>query len=75
MSKNVIDQTLLTLKAAKAWHEKAMREARNIPQGTHIPDEQAEVQDDGSLLIFCDLPDRRVSMSVPPGEWAWVPEN
>jgi hypothetical protein len=75
MSKNVIDQTLLTLKAAKAWHEKAMREARNIPQGTHIPDEQAEVQADGSLLIFCDVPGYRISMTVAPSDWSWISSN
>jgi len=73
---DVLDKTLLTPGAVKSWQELALREAQDSGYGPEqIPDEQAEVQNDGSLLIFCDLPDRRVSMQVPPGEWAWVPES
>ena len=71
-----LDKVLLAPAAVKRWLELCGMEARKggiAPQD--VPDEQAEPQTDGSLLIFCDLPDCRVSMRVPPDEWSWIPQN
>lgn len=74
MAKDVIDQVLLAPNVVKKWHELAAKESKKIPKGiTDIPDEQAEVQEDGSLLLFCDVPGhRRISIDVAASDWSWA---
>jgi hypothetical protein len=40
-----------------------------------IPDEQAYVDDQGDLVIYIDLPQGRISLSLPPGLWYWKDRN
>lgn len=37
-----------------------------------LPDEQAQAQADGSLVIWVDTPHGAVSMRVEAGQWAWA---
>lgn len=37
-----------------------------------IPDEQAEQQPDGSLMIYVEAGGRRLGMGVPRGHWRWM---
>lgn len=38
----------------------------------HIPDELAEQQPDGSLMIYVEVAGRRLGMGVPRGHWRWM---
>lgn len=42
-----------------------------------IPDEQTTIKDDGSLIIYLDLPygKGRVEFIIPPVAWAWKHRN
>lgn len=42
-----------------------------------MPDEEARLGEDGTLIIYLDLPREqgRVEVSIPAGEWAWRNRN
>lgn len=74
-----LDAVMLSLDAATAWHEMAGRVAMALQhigkmraKTLSIPDEQARVNDDGTLTIFVNIPDViDVSMDVPVGHWGY----
>lgn len=60
--------------AIAAWQRefapKLLREAVRCQLAEdQIPQETGEVQPDGSLMLYCDLPSGRISMTVPPHQW------
>lgn len=73
--RDTLDRVLLSVEAVHAWERVAadaglaMSDA-GIDAST-IPDERAEQQPDGSLLIYVEAGGKRVEMSVPPGHWRW----
>ncbi len=74
-----LDDILLTIPAAAAWHEMCRKAAPIIgpliASGAHIPDEECEEVEGGALRIFVKMPGGiEISMIVPPGQWAFRPE-
>ncbi|MEK9135175.1 MAG: hypothetical protein AAB451_02650 [Patescibacteria group bacterium] len=78
-----LDQINITPDVWQAWQEKARQAvAELVSKGElvrpeEIPDEQARMEDDGSLTVFVVLPNNEeVSMRVPPDQWEWrFPKN
>lgn len=72
---DVLDNVMLSARAVRQWHALAHQAANNLPSDVSskdIPDEQAEAQADGTLLIFVTLAGKRIAeMRVPRGEWTW----
>jgi hypothetical protein len=67
-----LDRVLLTRGAVAAWSEAARRIAPFLAREPAIPDEQAELADDGWLVVFVAIGARRLlELRIPPGEWAW----
>lgn len=70
-----LDQINIAPAVYEAWQELA-RKVGDLAvhlgiSPAEIPDEQARVEDDGSLTIFVELPRfGEVSLSVPPAHWA-----
>jgi hypothetical protein len=74
---NTLDWVRLDEQAYRDWlalaEQAAHRRARSgrVLDLTAIPDEQARTLPDGSLEIYLELPEERLSLVVPPGRWAW----
>lgn len=76
--RDTLDRVLLTPAAVRAWERHAKAAAALLPpltpeQVAALPDEQAQAQEDGRLLVWVDTPHGPVSMLVEPGDWAWAP--
>lgn len=76
--RDTLDRVLLTPAAVRAWERHAKAAVAVLPpltpeQVAALPDEQAQEQADGCLLIWVDTPYAPVSMLVKPGDWAWAP--
>lgn len=76
--RDTLDRVLLTPDVVRAWEQHARAAMAMMPpltpeQVAALPDEQAQAQPDGSLLICVDTPHGAVSMRVEPGQWAWAP--
>jgi hypothetical protein len=76
MAKEIsLDDVMISVEAGIAWLQFAERIALAISQlaprkVSSIPDEQARLEDDGSLTVFVDVPDLiEISMSIPSGQW------
>lgn len=70
-SKDVLDRVDLTPAAVSAWHQMVQRVVAlplKVVDPREIPDEQAEVMEDGSLRLFVR---GLVSMTIPPEHWRW----
>jgi len=74
--KNVLNKVFITPAVHRAWLQKSQHAVGLLPRGINIasiPDEQAYVQPDGTLLIFVELPTgNRVEMRVSPDNWVWA---
>lgn len=73
-----LDNLLLSPEVVVAWTEvargvvAALALAGQRIDPSQIPDEQARVEDDGSLTIFCEiLGIGELSLKVPAGAWGW----
>lgn len=69
-----LDGILLTVETVKVYREFAQRVAQFLADKgvapKSIPDEQARVEENGSLTVFVAIPNGEISMSVPPEHWA-----
>lgn len=76
-----LDKILLSERAVVEWQKvayaKALKLARMGVDPRTIPDEEAEILQDGSLRIYVELPTGETAdMIVPPQEWALrLPQN
>lgn len=75
MTKEIdLDEVLLSPAAVASWQEISARAAAGL-QGikpSEIPDEQAKINDDGTLTIFVKVPGKiDISMDVPADQWAY----
>ena len=73
---DILEQTNITIDAYERWQELCIQAVHQLKKhnftSTDIPDEQGKILDDGSLLIFVELPvGGKIEMKVPPGKWAW----
>ncbi len=71
-----LEGLLLTQTAYDAWQAFAKRLVHVLQAAGHqidpdtVPDEQARVEDDGTLTIYVAVPNfGEVSLSVPAGQW------
>jgi len=74
----LIDITPRAFAAYQAFVRRLVRALATIDKITpeEIPDEQAKEQEDGSLLVWIDLPQgKRVEFVIPKGDWAWHNRN
>ncbi len=74
MGKDVLDWVLLSPNAVNQWNKLCQEIVRDkeISDPYQIPDEKAEVMDDGRLRIYCELPGYgEVEMFVEKREWGW----
>lgn len=72
---NIIDKIAISPSAVERWIKIADEAVKKIASDTNpaqIPDEQIQEQKDGSLLMFVDLPGKKISMKVYPDEWSWM---
>lgn len=74
--RDTLDRVLLTAEAVRAWEALAPSIAEHLAHAgvspDQIPDEQAEQQPDGSLMIYVEAGGRRLGMRVPAGHWRWM---
>ena len=70
-----LDNVCLSPRAVHKWHNISREAVRHFPRDTTaaaIPDEQCLPQEDGTLLIFVDVPShKRIHMTVPAEEWSY----
>ena len=79
MSKEIsLNEILLSPAAVAAWHEMAKRIALalhrigKLDENIKIPDERAELDDNGELTIFVEIPNiMKLSMKVPADQWSY----
>jgi hypothetical protein len=74
-----LDEVMLSSAAGDAWQVlcnrlvvalEALRLVGRIIDASSVPDEQARIEDDGTLTIHVDIPDlMEVSLTVPVGQW------
>lgn len=74
--RDTLDRVLLSVEVVRAWEAHAASIAAQLTAAgispADIPDEQAEQQADGSLLIYVEVPGQpRIGMRVPAGAWRW----
>lgn len=76
MSKEIdLDTVMVSEDIAMAWFKLAEMEAEKLQArgyaGT-IPDEQAVLNEDGTLTIFVNIPEfKKISIEVPEEHWQW----
>jgi len=75
---DILDRVLLSQNAVSAWLAACDRaatacHAAGLLGGEPPPDETAEVQDDGTLLILGRIAGMELRLTIPVGEWAWAP--
>ena len=70
-----LDDVMISPFALYAWQVRAEIGARAlVVQGVDtksIPDEQGSWLATGELEIFVEVVGTRISMKIPPGQWAW----
>lgn len=68
---------MLSPSIAERWSQQARAQAstlrsHGVAHASHIPDEMARVEADGSLTLYVPLPDgTEISMRVAASDWAW----
>lgn len=79
MAEDVLDKVSITPGVWQRWNNFChdLTKAAALKTGwrptSPIPDEQAEVQEDGSLLLWVQPPGlARIEMRIAPGEWTWM---
>lgn len=75
--RDLLSRVLLSREAQQMWEAyaagvaaPALLKAGVSPD--QIPDELAEQQPDGSLMIYVEAAGRRLGMGVPRGHWRWM---
>ena len=68
-----LDDVLISPRAHASWHAAAAVGAQALPavHPSLIPDEQGIWLPTGELEIFVEIAGHRISMKIPPSEWAW----
>ncbi len=74
---DILHRVLLSQRTVERWQTLSGETVRQMPADPgDIPDEQAELQEDGTLLLFVDVPKYgRIALTVPVGEWDWLPRQ
>ena len=77
---DILGRVLLSQRAVDAWLAACDQAASachvaGLLGGEPPPDEAAEVQDDGSLLILGRIAGMELMLTIPVGEWAWAPRD
>ena len=75
--RDLLSRVLLSREAQRMWDAYAANVAAPalLAAGIspdQIPDELAEQQRDGSLMIYVEAGGRRLGMRVPAGHWRWM---
>lgn len=75
--RDLLSRVLLSQEAQRMWAAFAANVAAPalLAAGVspdQMPDELAEQQPDGSLLIYVEAAGRRLGMGVPRGHWRWM---
>ena len=75
--RDLLSRVLLSREAQRMWDAYAANVAAPalLAAGIspdQIPDELAEQQPDGSLMIYVEAAGRRLGMGVPRGHWRWM---
>jgi len=75
---DALDNILLSRWAYDQWEKAATRAVRQaLMRGKFIDpakigQERAKQGENGSLIIYCDMPGiGRVELTIPPGHWSW----
>ncbi len=75
-----LDRVMITVSAAVRWNQLAITAVRTMrqhkkltaKQAAEMPDEQGRLNEDGSLMLFVQLPNgSELSLRLPPNEWEW----
>lgn len=74
-ARDTLDSVLLSAEAMRAWEcvavDAGAAMAADGIDPRKIPDEIAEQQPDGSLLIYVEVGGHRAELLVPPHHWQW----
>ena len=74
-ARDTLDNVLLSVEAVRAWDHAAVDAGTAMAADgidpRKIPDERAEQQPDGSLMIYVEVGGHRAELVVPPGHWRW----
>ena len=74
-ARDTLDSVLLSVEAVRAWDHAAVDAGAAMAADgidpRKIPDEIAEQQPDGSLLIYVEVGGHRAELLVPPHHWQW----
>ena len=75
VARGTLDSVLLSAEAMRAWEcvavDAGTAMAADGIDPRKIPDEIAEQQPDGSLLIYVEVGGHRAELLVPPHHWLW----
>ena len=75
VARGTLDSVLLSVEAVRAWEcvavDAGAAMAADGIDPRKIPDEIAEQQPDGSLLIYVEVGGHRAELLVPPHHWQW----
>ena len=75
VARGTLDSVLLSAEAMRAWEcvavDAGTAMAADGIDPRKIPDEIAEQQPDGSLLIYVEVGGHRAELLVPPHHWQW----
>lgn len=76
--KNIIDldDVMISPLVQKTWQEFTRRVVAQlrllgVTDPSQVPDEQARVNNNGTLTVFVTLPNGEVAMEVPEKQWAY----
>lgn len=77
MDRDVLPEVLLSKNVVRKWMARAKRVAEELVRRgyspSQIPEERGEIRD-GQLVIYVEVDDLRIEMTVPDGEWEWIDE-
>lgn len=75
MMEDVLGKIVITEETLNNWNKLCEKFVADnaCSKPSEIPDEQAFVNDDGSLVIFVKIPNSpELKMRVPATDWAWI---
>ncbi len=73
-----VNLSAMAVEAYDAFAEQVACQLRKlglVPDRALVPVEQGCEQEDGSLLIWVDLPNAKMEFVIPKGEWEWSGMN